>query len=91
MRCLAGCGGDHFRMERSVLIGNKSVEADARLVAVPRVYVGDRLARTASKEVLAIGTRLRAVTPDSGQRQCAVRVDQASKGLRIGRPADCQS
>ena len=62
---LAGCGGNNFRVERAVLVGKMSIEADARFVAMPRVYIGDRLAWSAGEEMLVVGTRLRAVAPDS--------------------------
>jgi hypothetical protein len=54
VRSLAGGRGDHLGVERSVLVGDVSIEAHARLVAMPRVDIGERLAVAAGEEVLAV-------------------------------------
>ena len=64
VRRLTGGRGDHLGVERTVLVGDVGVERDARLVAVTRVDVGDRLSRAAGEEVLPVGTRLGAVAPE---------------------------
>jgi hypothetical protein len=42
MRSLAGVRRDHLRIERPELVGDVSVEQDARLVAMARIHVRDR-------------------------------------------------
>ena len=84
VRRLAGGGGDDLRVERPVLVGDVGVEAHARLVAVTRVDVCDRLARPTGEEVLSIRRGRGPVSPDARQRQGAVRVDQAAQRFGVG-------
>ncbi len=51
---LGRCGGDHLGVERAELIGDVRIESDARLVAVARIDVGQRLAAPAGAEILPI-------------------------------------
>ena len=73
VRRLAGGGGDHLGVERAVLVRHMGVERDARLVAVPGVDVGDRLAAAAGEEVLAVGLDVvpSPHTRASGSARCA--------------------
>jgi hypothetical protein len=80
---LAGGGGDHLRVEWAVLVRHMGVERDARLVAMTGVHVGRRFAATAGEEVLPVRARLGAITPHPGERQRAMRVDQAAERLGV--------
>ena len=88
VRRLAGGCGDHLGVEGPVLVRDMGVERHARLVAVPRVDVGDRLAVAPGEEMLAVGAGCAAIAPDAGERQRPVRVDDLCKRFGVGRFRD---
>src|SRR3546814_9622273 len=63
VRRLAGRGGDHLGVERTVLVGDMGIERHAGLVTVTRVDVSDSLAAAAGPAALAVRRRGPAVPP----------------------------
>lgn len=84
VRCLVSGSGDDLRVEGAELVGQMAVEADPGLLAVAGVGDGGGLAEAARLEELAIGGGARAVTPEPGEREPALRLDQAGGGEGVG-------
>jgi hypothetical protein len=76
-------GGDHLGVERAELIGDVGVECDARLRAVAGVDVAPGFAAPAGAKELAVRAGCASIAPEAGERQGAVRVDDARQRVRI--------
>jgi hypothetical protein len=81
MRRVANGGIDDFGMEGCVLIGDVSVEGDARIIPIFRVHLASCFAAAARAVALAVGTGGCAFAPVRSERNAVLMVDDFGQSL----------
>jgi hypothetical protein len=88
MRCVSHSGIDGLGVIRPILIGQMSIEGNARVVSILGVYLASSFAAATSAKTLPIRRRRGSFAPVLGERDTVLKVDEFGQRLRIGFVSD---